>query len=296
MNEFPTRLDDALAALSHVDEADLEPVAASPEWQLLRKRIIAVPRERPRTARSSSRRRFLPRLTAPRLALAAAMTVLAAVGVITLPGSPDESGSADAAVRFKAQGDYLVADVRDPFAAQDELDAAFEAEGLEITLTLVPASPSIVGTVVFIGDEGSGADAIEALDGGACVTGGGACPIGLRIPRDYSGHAEIALGRPARDDEEYASTASGFAPGEALHCKAMPGSTVREILPVLERAYATIEWRDGAGNVLAEAPPGGHIVERVDPMSADSALVWTQDGPVHAPAFREYEARLAAGC
>jgi hypothetical protein len=290
------RTDELLRALSPVADADLEPVAGSREWQLLRDEIAAVPRDAPRHRRSSERRRILPRLTPPRLALASAAAALAVVAVAAFPSSRDDSGVAQAAIRFKTQGNDIVADVRRPFAAQEELNAAFAAEGLDINLTLVPASPSIVGTVVFVGDGGDGAGTIEALAGGDCVTGGGACPIGLRIPRDFSGQAEIALGRPAESGERYASTADAFAPGEALHCKATPGSTVGEVLPVLERVYAAVEWRDRDGGVLDRPPPSGHTVERVDPVSADSAIVWTAGEPNRTQAIEEYRRSLEAGC
>ena len=86
---------------------------------------------------------------------------------------------------------YIVATVTDPFAAQSSLDAAFKAAGLDISVSLVAASPSAVGTVVEISEPSSGPQ-IEPLTGGSCVTGGGGpgnCPVGLKIPRDFTGPA-----------------------------------------------------------------------------------------------------------
>ena len=139
----------------------------------------------------------------------------------------------------------IVATVVDPFAAQSSLDAAFRAAGLDIAVSLVPASPSAVGTVVEISEPSSGPQ-IETLTGGTCVTGGGGpgnCPVGLKIPRGFAGSGSIVLGRPARAGEAYESTNSAFAPGESLHCSGLIGTSVAAALPKLAARGIAVQWR-----------------------------------------------------
>ncbi|MCD6015120.1 MAG: hypothetical protein K0R88_1204 [Solirubrobacterales bacterium] len=294
------RTADRVEQLSPLTDRELDSLAAGPEARLLLEEIIATPRE---PANSTSRHGRAPRAASRRprsgrLALAAGVAALAAAVVVTAPGLlGGDSGTAAAGVRFETRGEYILARVTDPFAAADELDAAFEAEGLDIGLSLAPVSPSLVGAVIYVAESGDPRP-IESIPGGACVTGGGRCPIGLRIPRDYSGQGEITLGRPAAPGEEYVSTADAFAPGEALHCAGEPGSTVGELLPALEASFAAVEWRRRGGQPLATAPPRDRVVTRVTPVSVDSAIVWTgtERGDATRNSTAAYRASLAAGC
>jgi hypothetical protein len=301
MTSKGSKLTADLARVASVSDRDLDALADGPEAHLLLEQILATPRDDPAdTSRDGQRApaRSWSRSRPGRLALAVGAVAAAAAIVVTVPGLlGGDSGSAAAGVRFETRGEYIIARVTDPFAAQDELDAAFDAEGLDIDLSLAPVSPSLVGTVVYVGDSGN-SQSIESIDGGLCVTGGGSCPIGLRIPRDYSGHGEIMLGRPASAAEEYVSTADAFAPGEALHCTGGPGSTVGELLPALRANYAGTEWRDRDGNVLGAPPPADHVVIKVTPVSSDSAIVWTGSEPGDATRYSsaEYRAGLSAGC
>lgn len=295
------RTADRVEQLSPISDLELDSLATGPEARLLLEEIVATPRNEP--ANSTSQRGRLPRtasrrLHPGRLALAAGVAALAAAVLVTAPGIlGGDSGTAAAGVRFETRGDYVVARVTDPFAAEDELNAAFEAEGLDIGLSLAPVSPSLVGTVIYVGESGDSRP-IESIQGGACVTGGGACPIGLRIPRDYSGRGEITLGRPTAAGEEYVSTADAFAPGEALHCAGEPGSTVGELLPSLEASFAVVEWRHRSGQPLATAPARDHVVTRVTPVSGDRAIVWTGSEPGDATRHSSaaYRAGLTEGC
>ena len=100
-------------------------------------------------------------------------------------------------------------------------NAEFKAHGLDITLSLVPVSPSLVGSVVEISTDGPDGNSIAHHHRrGECWTGGGGheCPVGLRIPDGYRGQAAIAFGRAARPGEQYESTAPvDAAPGEAMY-------------------------------------------------------------------------------
>ena len=218
---------------------------------------------------SGSRARMFGRWRRPRGRVAFASCaaflacVLAAVVVIAEPPAPTvpaDGSSLHASVvsfRYPTRGpdeNYITATVTAPFAAQSSLDAAFRAAGLDITVSLVPASPSAVGTVVEISEPSSGPQ-IEALSGGTCVTGGGGpgnCPVGLKIPRDFTGSGAVTLGRPARSGEDYESSNSAFAPGESLHCSALIGATVATASSALASRGITPRWQSLSG---AGAPP-----------------------------------------
>ncbi len=152
------------------------------------------------------------------------------------------------AFRTAASGDIL-ATVTEPFAAQTQLDAAFAEQGLKITVNLLPVSPSGVGTVLFVGESGSGVAQIAPLQGGHCLAGGGGCAIGIKIPRGFTGEGSITLGRPARPGEPYESSASIFAPGEPLHCSGLLGAKVASALGVLRAKHLTVvRWHEDVEN------------------------------------------------
>jgi hypothetical protein len=179
---------------------------------------------------------------------------------------------------------YIIATVTDPFAAQSALDAAFREAGVNIAVHLVPASPSAVGTLVSTSEPASGAQ-IQALVGGTCVTGGGgpgACPIGVKIPVDFTGQGSITLGRPAEPGEAYAAANDAFAPGESLHCSGLLGQQVAAALPQLKADNITARWRfvpynTPATPAVATPPPGNYYIVGGQPISA--GVVWFQTQP-----------------
>jgi hypothetical protein len=154
------------------------------------------------------------------------------------------------AVAFRtAASGSIIATVTNPFAAQAQLNAAFARQGLKITVDLLPVSPSIVGTVLYVGESGAG-DQIKALQGGHCLMGGGGCPIGIQIPNDFTGEGSITLGRPAKAGEQYESAASIFAAGEPLHCSGLLGARVSRALPALQADNLTVvQWREDVEDV-----------------------------------------------
>lgn len=208
-----------------------------------------------------------------RPAIVAAITAGAVAVAIVITGALSTSSEvgpapAEAVTFHTAPSGSIVATVTEPFAAQSQLDAAFAAQGLKIRVNLMPVSPSIVGTVLFVGESSSGAAQIRPLQGGHCLMGGGGCPIGIEIPRDFKGTGSITLGRPAKPGERYDSSASLFAPGEPLHCSGLLGARVTDAIPVLHRdALAVIDWREntdsssgvGESITLAAAPGQNYI-------------------------------------
>lgn len=188
-----------------------------------------------RTARSSHR---LRRLT---IALTAAAVVLVAVsfGAAQLL----RPNLAEAAVQFSQDGGgYIVAIVKDPFAARDQLRAAFAAHGLDIDLKLVPVSPSLVGSVVSLGIDGR-SSGIETLHDTKYAGPKGEQTVGLRIPTEFKGHASIVLGRPAKPGETYDSAGDAFVPGEALQGVDLVGMKVAAAVNLLDEMGLTVAWR-----------------------------------------------------
>lgn len=300
------RIDAAVAQLATIEDQDLAALLDRPAAAALFDEITSTAR-RPQVAPPpprSVRLRLPPRRFA--LSLAGAVAV-AVVALVLLAGSSavDPKPAAAAAVTFRTNDGYIVASVTDPFAAESRLRAAFERQGLDIRLRLLPSSPSTVGTIVAI--TGSfDSDSIQPLDGGTCVTGGGACPIGIKIARDFSGQAEISLARPARRGENYVSSASAFAPGEVLHCSGLLGAMVGKALPILRAKGLQVEWRQDSstpGGVGSGAIPATtNYIRSVDPISPDRVLVETTVEPFEQAAANDiadipaFKARLNRGC
>ena len=135
------------------------------------------------------------------------------------------------ALSFSRHGGALTVLVRDPLADPARYRAEFARHHLRITLKLVPASPSLVGTVVYL----SG-DITPITAHGQCYTpggGGGAARSASGCRPTSTARREVVFGRAARPGEQYESTASAFAPGEVMHGMRITGRTVAQVLAML---------------------------------------------------------------
>lgn len=263
-----------LRQLRPADADDLDEWLSPAERDALLHEVMSVarPTRRARRRTTKTRRRRRQRLIPAAGALAAA----AAVAVLVI-SSGGETRSAPAVSFRDAADGQIIARVTNPLAAKQTLDAEFAAHDLNITVNLVPVSPSLVGTVVYISDT-AGANAIAPLQNGSCVSGGGACPIGLKLPADFTGQGYITLGRAAQPGESYDSTVSAFAPGEALHCSGLLGARVSSASSVLQAHGLTVaQWR--ASKRVAARAPSGNYIWQIDPVSATTVRVWTEPTP-----------------
>jgi hypothetical protein len=265
-------------------------------------------RDRPPSLRTALGKRWWAIRRARRPALISmlgAAAIAAAAAVLLITGSAVHTQSAAGAVAFRADahGD-IVATVTDPFAAESKLRAAFAEHRLDITVNLVPVSPSLVGTVVYTSDNG-GANTIQPLQGGHCVTGGGGCPIGLKIPATFTGKGYITLGRPAKPGETYESQASAFAPGETLHCSGLLGARVATAQPALQADKLTAEWRedttstapDGSSASFSKTstnPPAHNYIWDAVMTAPGTVMIWTE--PTRWPANATHGAAFNQGC
>jgi hypothetical protein len=192
---------------------------------------------RPRLARI--RRRWL--IWAPLAAgLAAAVLIVMSIGSPGQRVGPVVVGPAPAQAQvlsFSKHGGYITVLVRNPLADPARYRAEFARYHLKVTLKLIPVSPSLVGTLIYLDG-----NITPITARGRCHTGGGgsACPVGVRIPDDFRGRAHVVFGRAARPGEQYESTASAFAPGEAMHGMSIQGQTVAQVVAALHRRHVTV--------------------------------------------------------
>ncbi|GGP96992.1 hypothetical protein BKA00_004080 [Actinomadura coerulea] len=224
----------------------------------------AVPSAAPRGRRSPIMLIGLPLAAAGVAGAAVTAVALARAGgpggtPAVAPASPRVS--LVAALSFTRKGGYIDVRVRDPLADPKRYTEEFAAHGLKVTLSMVPASPSIVGTVLTMETSENTAqrDVTTITAKGECETGGGGdvCPVGVRIRTGYKGTAAIVFGREARPGEQYTSTAAATAPGEVMHGMTYRAHRVGEVLAALRKRHVTVpEYRAMDGNVSKELKPG----------------------------------------
>jgi hypothetical protein len=232
-------------------------------------------------------------------AVAAVIALVAAALAITRPSAPPKPATApppsvESSARplaaqvlsFTTSGGYITVIVRNPLADPARYRAEFAAHHLNITLKMVPASPSIVGTVVYIQEPASSPDIETITAQGRCYTGGGgsACPVGVRIPVGFRGQAEVVFGRAARPGEQYESTASATAPGEVLHGLRFAGDTVAQVLALLRERHVTVpvfNYAQSGGARNVSHVPGTWYVYDADPWAPGQVLLFV--GPTRTP-------------
>ena len=152
---------------------------------------------------------------------------------------------------------------------------------LDISLNLIPVSPSLVGTLVFIGGSSGASNLTPITAKGRCYTGGGgsACPVGVRIPAGYHGQADLVFGRAAKPGEQYQSTASALAPGEAMYGMSITGETVSRVLAQLQARHVTVPVFDylktnGATHLRPGQVPGSWCVYGAVPWAPGQVMLF----------------------
>lgn len=215
-----------------------------------------------------------------------AVTSLARPGQKLGPVTVGPPRARAAALSFSRHHGYIDVIVRNPVASTAVYRAEFAAHHLRIKLGLVPVSPSLVGTVVYMG----GSSQITTITAkGRCWTGGGGdmCPVGVRVPDGFHGSADVVFGRAARPGEQYESTGLVTARGEAMHGLAYRGRTVPAVLAMLGARHVTVGryfYQSGNGSICGRVPrriPRTWRVWHADPWAPGQVMLWV--GPVAGP-------------
>ena len=207
--------------------------------------------------------------------LAAAALIATSLGRPGQHVGPVAVGPAPAqaqALSFTRHGGFIDVIVRDPLADPARYRAEFARYHLDITLKLLPVSPSIVGTVVYMGQSAHSSPLTPITAQGKCLEASGtsACPVGIKIPAGYRGSAQLVFGRAARPGAQYESTASAFAPGEVLHGLSVRGLRVTQVLAMLRQRHVTVAWFDvqtAGGATNKRQVPGSYFVDDANPWS-----------------------------
>ncbi|NYH54384.1 hypothetical protein HNR06_003973 [Nocardiopsis arvandica] len=174
----------------------------------------------------------------------------------SLPLGPEPAAAA--VLDVSVEEGVVVAEVLDPTADAEAYAAEFAEHGLDVTLRFVPASPTVVGNLVYLDDNmtGEGTDErdVEVVTSpGECTPQGGGCPVGVRIPEDYDNPVEVVFGREPEAGEHYESTNAATAPGEALEGMEPAGMTVGE----LRDALAGVDQEIAGFRKPVQEPCGG---------------------------------------
>jgi len=191
-------------------------------------------------------------------------------------------------------GGYLDVIVNNPLADARKYRAEFRKLGLNITLTLVPASPSLVGTLVYFASPAT-IKPITAV--GKCFTGGGGnvCPVGVSVPLHFKGSAVLTFGRAAQPGERYETTAAVTARGEAMHRMTFVGKTAGAVTAMLGRRHVSVgDYRyyrytsSRCVTINRKAAPGSWYVTGADPwapgeVSLDVSKTWPARSCPSAP-------------
>jgi hypothetical protein len=281
-------LDRALAAQNPAPLDQLTDSADWPESVALLAQVLADGGGDVRPVRLDVRRRRI------RVVAVAAAAVLVMAGIVTVShrgtqAPPTRSaekrygstipGASLVDFSTESNGD-VVARITNPDAAASQLDAVFAAHHLDISVSVVPVSPSLVGTIVF-NDEPSGEN-IQPIQAGSCLAGGTQCWVGLIIPAGFTGRADVTVGRAAKPGETYESADSPFGPGEALHCAGVFNQPVSTAAPVVAAKGLTVEWRVGNSTTnLTSAPAGDYVVNGI-PISSTTVMLMVQPTPLAA--------------
>ncbi|GAB1819289.1 hypothetical protein [Herbidospora sp. RD11066] len=207
--------------------------------------------------------------------LVALTATLLALAIVLQPGTgaPPILGPAKA-LAFARNGDHIDVRIVDPDADPARYQKDFAAHGLNVSLVLVPTSPSLVGTVIDISSPTAGVhyspDAFEirgarggewitAIEGRDC--GNTWCKAGVSIPLDLRSQVELVVGRPARPGERYETGGDPAARGEVMEGEDLTNLTVAELrLLARERdavveAYYELEPKGDRGNwVFSDRP------------------------------------------
>jgi hypothetical protein len=281
---------DLISQISPVTDAEVAGLAQPAAFAALVDEIVSMPAAADfRVPRASAGGRGRRARRSLMIGLPAAACLAVAGLIATSLGSPGQRvgpipvgpPKAQAAVlSLTRHGGYLDVIVRNPTADPKRYRAEFAKYHLNISLRLVPASPSIVGTLVYASYPVGHASQITPITAvGKCWTGGGGavCPVGVRVSLRFHGAATLVFGRPAKPGERYESIGLVTARGEAMHGLRFVGRTVAAVTAMLDkRGVAVARFGLITGQcrgVLRRTVPGSWYVSGADPWAPGQVML-----------------------
>jgi hypothetical protein len=231
-----------------------------------------------RRSLSHTLRRTVPRRPARHrlvVALAAGLAAAAVVLSWIVPGALGLGSrpAAAAPLDIRRQGAFYIITVKDLVAAPKRYEAQLRAHGIPLSLRVVPASPSVVGTIDGPFDPrydgltrrqiAERTDLVSSIERPGDCAARHTCVIGLRVPVNYKvapnpayrEMSQITLGRAARPGEKYQILAPLQAPGEPLYCVAFIKKRVDRVLALL-RAHGVARAQFYDGTAMRISVPG----------------------------------------
>jgi len=214
------------------------------------------------------------------LAAAAAGAAAALVLGGASPAANPLPTAAAKALTFTVNDGYITVIVKNPYADPDWYNADFKKHHLNVTLRMSPVSPSLVGQVIFTDESPSGAGKqITAITAKDCQSGGAGdeCPVGIKVPLNFSGQYDVYFGRAARPGEQYATVGSAFAPTEALHgMKYIIGQPLSTVLTELGSRHLTavLHLPHASGLESPGQSPGPWYVWGASPYASGKVMLW----------------------
>jgi hypothetical protein len=254
------------------------------------------------------------RVRSARVLIAAAVATLIAVVAVVSQSAVSPSKAKAAGIHFVRSGGYVYATIDDPSAPVASMQAAFDEANLNITVSVLPSSPSIAGTIGFM-DVPPSFEPIygpkdSCLSDGALTDAGELiytrCVIGMRVPTDFSGAASIQVNGTPPAGQPYETGGDPFAPGEVLHCSDVHvGMTVADAAPILQRLGVTPIWmnvstNDETGSDVSETSVEDFYIRGAVAHSLGTVLFTVQPEPLGGDQetrwIERYYQALSSGC
>lgn len=158
-----------------------------------------------------------------------------------------------------------------------QIETELVALGIDMTIDFIPVSPSLEGQVVAFGIDEEVEPIVDPDTGRLTM---------LRVPVDWQGRGLIEVGRPAMKGENYNSSASPLAKGEALESVEhdviynQPIEDVAELLSDLGFGI-DIRWDyDFESHQITLEEARGMFVIEVGYSTPDVIQVWVDEAPV----------------